>query len=80
MIERLRVRVPAGAAREFSFPASTFCTDSFRYPVHSVKRVGDRLQLNTCTLCMTMAQWVCSEARNSAIVAIRGSLDVDTLI
>ena len=29
MIERLRVRVPAGTAGEFSSPWSTFCADSF---------------------------------------------------
>ena len=28
MIERSRVRVPAGATGEFSFPGSTFCADS----------------------------------------------------
>ena len=35
MIERSRVRIPAGAAGEFSSPGSTFCADSFRYPFHS---------------------------------------------
>ena len=29
MIERSRVRVPAGAAGEFSFPESTVCVDSY---------------------------------------------------
>ena len=29
-----RVRVPAGAAREFSSPASTFCADSY-FRIHS---------------------------------------------
>ena len=29
MIERLRVRIPAGAAGEFSSPGSTFCADSY---------------------------------------------------
>ena len=29
MIERSRVRIPAGAAGEFSSPGSTFCTDSY---------------------------------------------------
>ena len=29
MIERSRVRVPAGAAVEFSSPGSTFCADSY---------------------------------------------------
>ena len=35
MIERSRVRIPAGTAGEFSSPGSTFCADSyFRYPFH----------------------------------------------
>ena len=34
MIERSRVRIPAGAAGEFSSPGSTFCADSFRYPFY----------------------------------------------
>ena len=29
MIERLRVRIPAGAAGEFSSPESTLCADSY---------------------------------------------------
>ena len=29
VIERLRVRIPAGAAGEFSSPGSTFCADSY---------------------------------------------------
>ena len=60
MIERSRVRIPVGAAREFSSPGSTFCADLFRYPFHphvtavarkrsghSAKSAGGRLQLNT---------------------------------
>ena len=34
MNERSRVRIPAGAAGEFSSPGLTFCADSFRYPFH----------------------------------------------
>ena len=34
MIERSRVRIPAGAAGDFSSPGSTFCADLFRYPLH----------------------------------------------
>ena len=34
MIERSRVRIPAGTAGEFSSPGSTFCADLFRYPFH----------------------------------------------
>ena len=33
-IERSRVRIPAGAAGEFSFPGSTFCADLFQYPFY----------------------------------------------
>ena len=29
MIERLQVRIPAGAMGEFSSPGSTFCADSY---------------------------------------------------
>ena len=29
MIEKSRVRIPAGAAGEFSSPGSTFCADSY---------------------------------------------------
>ena len=61
MIERSRVRVPAGAAGEFSSPGSTFCSDSYFVPVavftpvltyvkdpgHCAKSAGGMLQLNT---------------------------------
>ena len=63
MIESLRVRIPAGAAGEFSSPASTFCADSYfgirstpvlpqslvQDPGHSAKRARGRLQLKTHT-------------------------------
>ena len=61
--ERSRVRIPAGAAGEFSSPGSTFCADSYfgirstpvlpqwhvKDPGHSAKSAGGRLQLNTHT-------------------------------
>ena len=64
MIERSRIRVPAGGAGEFSFPWSTFCADSYfgirstpvlpqqhvKDPGHSAKRAGGRLQLKTHAL------------------------------
>ena len=64
MTERLWVRIPAGAAGEFSSPWSTFFADSYfgicstpvlpqehlKDPGHSAKSAGDRLQLNTHTL------------------------------
>ena len=63
MIERSRVRIPAGTAGEFSSPGSTFCADSYfgirstpvlpqshvKNPSHSAKSAGGRLQLNTHT-------------------------------
>ena len=63
MIERSRVRIPAGAAGEFSNPGSTVCADSYfgirsttvllqqhvKDPGHSAKSAGGRLQLNTHT-------------------------------
>ena len=62
MIERLRVRIPEGAAGEFSSPELTLCVDSFGFrsipvllqwhvkdPCHSAKSVGGRLHLNTHT-------------------------------
>ena len=61
--ERSRVRIPAGAAGEFSSPESTFYADSYfgirstpvlpqyhvKDPGHSAKSAGGRLQLNTHT-------------------------------
>ena len=35
VIERLRVRIPAGAAGEFSSPESTLCADSYSVSVPS---------------------------------------------
>ena len=61
MVERSRVRGPAGAVGEFSSSGSTFCADSYfgdrstpvlprlhvKDPGHFAKSAGDRLQLNT---------------------------------
>ena len=63
MIERLRVQIPAGAAREISSPESTLYTDSYsvsvpppRYrsctlktPCHFAKSTGGKLHLFTHT-------------------------------
>ena len=63
MLERSRVRISAGAAGEFSSPGSAFCADSYfgvrstpvllqyhvKYPGHSAKSAGGRLQLSTHT-------------------------------
>ena len=63
MTERLRVRIPAGVAEEFSSLESTLCADSFgvrftpvlpqghlKDPDHYAKSAGGRLHLNTHTL------------------------------
>ena len=66
MIERSRVRIPAGAVGELSSPGSTFCAGSYfgirstpvlpqyhvKDPGHSAKRAGGRLQLNTHASCV----------------------------
>ena len=72
MIERLRVRIPAGAAGEFSSPEITFCADSYSVPVptpvllqwnvkdpgHSAKSAGGRLHLkHAFTLDPTNLEW-----------------------
>ena len=63
MTERSHVRIPAGAAGEFSSPESTICADSsfgirstpvlpqehVKDPSHSAKSAGGRLQLNMHT-------------------------------
>ena len=55
MIERLRVRIPEGAAGEFSSPESTLCADSVlpqwhvKDPGHSAKSAGGRFHLNMHT-------------------------------
>ena len=63
MFERSRVRIPAGAAGEFSSPELTLCADSYsvsvpppvlpqwhvKDPGHSAKSAVGRLHLNTHT-------------------------------
>ena len=63
MIERFRVRIPAGGTGEFSSTELTFCADSYsvsvprpvlpqwhvKDPGHSAKSAGGRLHLNTYT-------------------------------
>ena len=53
MIERSRVRIPAGTAGEFSSPGSTFCADSyFRYPFHArVTTVARKKSRSFCQKC-----------------------------
>ena len=46
--ERLQVRIPAGAAGEFSSPELTLCALT-KDPCHSAKSAGGRLHLNTYT-------------------------------
>ena len=75
MVERSRVRIPAGAAGELSSPASTFVADSHfgirstpvlpqqrvKDPGHSAESAGGRLQLNTHT------PYVCGFARSDMV-------------
>ena len=63
MIETLEVRIPTGAAGEFSSPELTLCADSYlvtvqppllpqwhvKDPGHSAKSAGGRLHPNTHT-------------------------------
>ena len=53
MIERSRVRIPAGTAGEFSSPGSTFCADIlFRYPFHPrVTTVARKKSRSFCQKC-----------------------------
>ena len=71
MIERSRVRIPAGAAGEFSSPGSTFCTDSYfgirptprvtavarKNPCHSAKSAGGKLPLNFTYVTLHEVTW-----------------------
>ena len=50
MIERSRVRVPAGAAGEFSSPGSTFCADSY-FGTPSVTAVARKRSRSFCQNC-----------------------------
>ena len=70
MIERLRVRIRAKAAGEFSSPESTLCADSYsvsvpppvlpqwhvKVPGHA-KSAGGRLHVNTHTFDPTKSEW-----------------------
>ena len=70
-IERLRVRIPAGVAGDFSSPELTLCADLFRAlstpmlpqwhvkdPGHSAKSVGGRLHLSMHTpLTPVKSEW-----------------------
>ena len=55
VIERSRGRIPAGAAGEFSSPGSTFCADSFRYPVHP--RVTAVARKRSQSFCQNWCRW-----------------------
>ena len=70
VIERLRVRIPAGAAGEISSPELTLCADSLfgvcstpvlpqwhvKFPGHSANSASGRLHLNTYTH-LTQQSW-----------------------
>ena len=78
MIERSRVRIPAGTAGEFSSPGSTFCADSYfgirstpvlpqkhvKNPGHSAKKC--RWQV-TAKQAYTLLMWILLN-RASALV------------
>ena len=78
MIERSRVRIPAGTAGECSSPGSTFCAYSYfgirstpvlpqshvKNPGHSAKSAGGRLQLKHA---YTLRMWLLLN-RASALV------------
>ena len=80
VIGRLRVRVRAGAAGEFSSPELTFCADSYsvfvpppvlpqtwhvKDPGLSAKSAGGRLHLNSYTLDPTKSEWAHMLSRRS---------------
>ena len=48
MIERSRVRIPAGTAGEFSSPGSTFCADSY-FGIHCSNSFGEAVPLRDGT-------------------------------
>ena len=70
MIERLRVRIPAGAAGEFSSPGSTFCADSY-FGIRSTPRVTAVARKRSWSFCQkcrwqvtakhayTLRMWLC---------------------
>ena len=66
MIERSQVRIPAGAAGEFSSPGSTFCADSyFGIRVTAVARKRPRSFCQKCRWqvtakhAYTLRMWLC---------------------
>ena len=68
MTERLWVRIPAGAAGEFSSPGSTICADSY-FGIHStphVTAVARKRSRSFCQKCRwqvkhtyTLRMWLC---------------------
>ena len=86
MIERSRVRVPAGAAGGFSSPGSTFCADSYfgirstpvlpqkhiKDPGHSSKSAGGSLQLYTHALCACVCARACVSVSAWSVQQLRG--------
>ena len=90
MIESLRVRIPAGAAGEFSSPELTLCADSYsvsvpppvlpqwhvKEPGDSDQSAGGKLHVNTYNLDPTKSQ---SKADYAAIQAECGNLSGNEL-
>ena len=56
MIERSRVRIPAGAAGEFSSPESTFCADSY-FGIRSVSHVTALARKRPRSFCRQKRRW-----------------------
>ena len=88
MIERFRVRIPEGAAGEFSSPESTLCADSYsvcvsphvtavarKSPGHSARSAGGKSLLNVYTLDPMKSEW----ADYAAVRALCGNLSGNEL-
>ena len=80
MIKRSWVRIPAGAAGEFSSPGSTFCADSY-FSIHSTPMLPHWVSLPrsfcqkcgwqvtakyACTLCM----WLCMKLHGTWLYSV----------
>ena len=81
MIERSLVRIPAGAAGEFSSPGSTFCADSnFWYPFHprvtAVARKRSRSFWQKCRWqvtakhAYTLRMWLCMKRHGAWLYGV----------
>ena len=72
MIERSRVRIPAGAAGEFSSPGSTFCADSYfgiarKRPLSFCQK--RRWQV-TAKQAYTLRMWLCMKCHGAWLYGV----------